>query len=38
MIGSFVVYTVEDSAINIIDVISSLVFAGTHIIERLMLI
>ena len=38
MIGSFVIYTVEDSMINIIDGISSLVFAGTHIIERLMLI
>ena len=38
MIGSFVIYTVEDSVINIIDGISSSVFAGTHIIERLMLI
>ena len=38
MIGSFVICTVEDSVINIIDGISSLVFAGTHIIERLMLI
>ena len=38
MIGSFVIYTVEDSGIYIIDEISSSVFAGTHIIERLMLI
>ena len=37
MIGSFVIYTVEDSVIKIIDGISSSVFAGTHIIERLML-
>ena len=40
MIRSFVIYTVEDSVINIIDgiSISSSMFAGTHIIERLMLI
>ena len=38
MIESFVIYTVEDSVINIIDGISSSVFAGTHINERLMLI
>ena len=38
MIGSFVIYTVQDSVIKTIDVISRSVFAGTHIIERLMFI
>ena len=38
MIGSFVIYTVEDKVIKIIDGISRSVFVGTNIIERLLLI